>query len=346
MILPIRPKNFDRSKVKGLVASLITLKEPAAATALEVYAGGKLYQVVVDNANTGKLLLTKGRLQRRVTIIPLDKVKSRPLTNAKLARAQQVASRAEKGAKVNLALSLVGYAPEVDKAMQYVFGNGIVCTGSGEAAKQVCFDPEVKCKTITLEGDMFDPQGTLSGGSSNRGRGSVLLRLQKLNAARQEVAALSATLAKLDSALKGLAQKAKEFAKLSSKVELARHDLRLTEELVGQSQHGALQTQIAESVTQLEEEKGRQETAKAAEKAATARCSELRAEIADLVARREREMKEMEVKVAQKKKDLAKAGKAAAKAKEASRSGRTRTPTGPCRGGRNQGSNHTGGRVD
>jgi structural maintenance of chromosome 2 len=36
---------FDRSKVKGLVAELVTVKEEASATALEVAAGSKLYQV-------------------------------------------------------------------------------------------------------------------------------------------------------------------------------------------------------------------------------------------------------------------------------------------------------------
>lgn len=33
---------FDRSKVSGLVAELISVKEPAAANALEVAAGSKL----------------------------------------------------------------------------------------------------------------------------------------------------------------------------------------------------------------------------------------------------------------------------------------------------------------
>ena len=35
-------KNFDRSKVHGLVAKLITVKDASTATALEVAAGGKV----------------------------------------------------------------------------------------------------------------------------------------------------------------------------------------------------------------------------------------------------------------------------------------------------------------
>lgn len=38
-------RGFDRSRVKGLVAKLINLKDPSTATAIEVVAGSKLYQV-------------------------------------------------------------------------------------------------------------------------------------------------------------------------------------------------------------------------------------------------------------------------------------------------------------
>jgi len=38
-------RGWDRSRVKGPVAKLVHVKEPSAATALEVAAGGRLYQV-------------------------------------------------------------------------------------------------------------------------------------------------------------------------------------------------------------------------------------------------------------------------------------------------------------
>src|SRR5262249_49679964 len=68
--------NFDRSKVKGLVAQLFTLDKDVteAGTALEICAGGRLYNVVVDTAEAGTQLLQNGRLRKRVTIIPLNKI--------------------------------------------------------------------------------------------------------------------------------------------------------------------------------------------------------------------------------------------------------------------------------
>lgn len=68
--------NFDRSKVKGLVAQLFSIDKRymQAGTALEICAGGRLYNVVVDSAETGAALLQGGKLKKRVTIIPLNKI--------------------------------------------------------------------------------------------------------------------------------------------------------------------------------------------------------------------------------------------------------------------------------
>ena len=72
---------FDRSKVKGLVASLISLKpsDYDKATALEITAGGRLYNVIVQDPQVGQDLIDKGRLRKRVTIIPLNGIRDRRL---------------------------------------------------------------------------------------------------------------------------------------------------------------------------------------------------------------------------------------------------------------------------
>lgn len=67
---------------------------------------------------------------------------------------------------VHTALSLVGYESDLRKAMEYVFGSTLVCD-TLDNAKKVAFDKQVMTKTVTLGGDIFDPQGTLTGGESN-----------------------------------------------------------------------------------------------------------------------------------------------------------------------------------
>lgn len=67
---------------------------------------------------------------------------------------------------VHTSLSLVGYEADLRKAMEYVFGSTLVCD-TLDNAKRVAFDKQVMTKTVTLGGDIFDPQGTLSGGESH-----------------------------------------------------------------------------------------------------------------------------------------------------------------------------------
>lgn len=61
------------------------------------------------------------------------------------------------------ALSLVCYESELHKAMEWVFGTSFVCQNM-DVAKHVAFHNNVMRKCVTLDGDVFDPAGTLTGG--------------------------------------------------------------------------------------------------------------------------------------------------------------------------------------
>lgn len=71
------PPRFDMHKVKGLVASLLVLKpkDHGKSTALEIAAGGKLYNVVVEDKHVGRDLLEHGGIKKRMALIPLSKIR-------------------------------------------------------------------------------------------------------------------------------------------------------------------------------------------------------------------------------------------------------------------------------
>ena len=219
--------NFDRSKVKGLVAQLFTLdkKKSQAGTALEICAGGRLYNVVVDSAETGASLLQNGKLKKRVTIIPLNKISAFKASADKIGAAQKLAP-----GKVDLALSLIGYEKDVNAAMEYVFGSTLVCEDA-ETAKKVTFDPSVRMKSVTLEGDVYDPSGTLSGGSSPQSSG-VLVTMQKLNTVTKEMEALEAELRELQATMAKEKKKLDSTRKTKQEFDLKTHEVQLTEEQI------------------------------------------------------------------------------------------------------------------
>ena len=219
--------NFDRSKVKGLVAQLFSLDKnhTNAATALEICAGGRLYNVVVDSEVTGTQLLQKGKLRKRVTIIPLNKISAFKATAQTVATAQKLAP-----GKVDLALSLVGYDDEISAAMEYVFGNTLVCADA-ETAKKVTFDPNVRMRSITLEGDAYDPSGTLSGGSAPNSSG-MLVTLQKLNDITRQLSDAEQSLKELQIKIGQEKSKLDQAKRIKQDLDLKTHEIKLAQDQI------------------------------------------------------------------------------------------------------------------
>ncbi|MFH4975124.1 hypothetical protein AB6A40_001833 [Gnathostoma spinigerum] len=152
--------NFNRDLVKGLVAKLFRIKELRFATALEVAGGGNLSNVVVQNAETGRELISRGNLSRRVTMIPLDKIEGRVADNRKLERAKYLVGEGN----VFLAKDLVQYDKQLEPVMRFVFGNTLICTTS-DFAKKVTYDRQIMMRSVAISGEDYSPSGTLTGGS-------------------------------------------------------------------------------------------------------------------------------------------------------------------------------------
>ncbi|KAI2789082.1 Structural maintenance of chromosomes protein 2 [Penicillium oxalicum] len=239
---------FDRSKVKGLVAQLFTLNKDqvAAATALEICAGGRLYNVVVDSAETGTQLLQNGKLRKRVTIIPLNKISAFRASAEKIGAAQNIAP-----GKVDLALSLIGYDEEVVAAMNYVFGNTLICQDA-ETAKRVTFDPSVRMKSVTFDGDVYDPSGTLSGGSSPNSSG-VLVTLQKLNEITKEMRSKERQLASLEETMIREKKKLDAVRAIKQELDLKSHEIKLTQEQINGNSSSSIIQAVEEMKSNIEQ---------------------------------------------------------------------------------------------
>uniref|UniRef100_A0A7S2XJV8 SMC hinge domain-containing protein n=1 Tax=Attheya septentrionalis TaxID=420275 RepID=A0A7S2XJV8_9STRA len=286
---PVR--GFDRSKVKGLVAKLIQVKESAHATALEVVAGGKLYQVVVDEAITGKALLNNGRLQRRVTIIPLDKINARRITDSTANQASSIAN--SMGATASPAIELVGFDEEVRSAVEYVFGSTLVVDGM-DAANKIC--DATKTRTVTLQGDVYDPSGTISGGSSNN-LGSTLVKLTELTIASSELEMKETQLKQVASKLHGMASLSKQYGSLSDKLEIADAELSGIQKHLSQTSYGMLSEQFNSMSKEIEDANIEIEAMQKEKDVKWNLYNELKDKEADLTRQREDRLKEIDQKV-------------------------------------------------
>ncbi|KAF4587326.1 condensin complex component SMC2 [Ophiocordyceps camponoti-floridani] len=265
---------FDRSKVKGLVAQLFTLDEQhtRAGTALEICAGGRLYNVVVDSEVTGTQLLQRGKLRKRVTIIPLNKIAAFKASAQTLATAQRMAP-----GKVDLALSLVGYDDEVSAAMEYVFGNTLVCADA-ETAKRVTFDPSVRMRSITLEGDAYDPSGTLSGGSAPSSSG-VLVTLQKLNSLTRRLGESEKSLCEVQASIARDKSKLDQARRIEQDLDLKTHEIKLAQDQISNNSSSSIIQEVDRIKTTMSELRSSIEEAKARQSEALAQAKQIEKDI-------------------------------------------------------------------
>ncbi|PNH09256.1 Structural maintenance of chromosomes protein 2-1 [Tetrabaena socialis] len=213
----------------------------ATETLIDAPSPSPTVQVVVDDDATAKELLQKGQLRRRVTIIPLNKV-SYPQMHPSVAEAAARLS----GGRARPALELLQFDPRVAPAVQYAFANVFICQDAG-TAKKLAFSREVNMRCVTLEGDDFNPSGTLTGGSRGN-RACTLLRLAELAAAREALADAGRQLAEVEAQLGGVEAVAREHtkcggirrARLSKELALAQHSLGLAQARVAGSEGAQL----------------------------------------------------------------------------------------------------------
>ena len=206
-------QNFDARSVKGLFGELFDLSQDnqRAATALEVCAGFRLFNVVVDSDKTGSLLLQKGGLRKRITFIPLNRIVANVVRSDILNEAKRQAPN-----KVELALNLIQYDRSVQKAVEYVFGNKLICDDP-ETAKLVTFNDKIRTGSITLDGDNYDPSGRLSGGS-RRVSSSLINQFDRYKELKHEVDRIRNRLTEISQILRNMNQVATESNDIQQKL--------------------------------------------------------------------------------------------------------------------------------
>lgn len=296
-------KNFDRSKVHGLVCKLIKIKDVKMATALEVSAGGKLYNVVVDTEVTGKKLIQKGELRRRYTIIPLNKIAARSIAPDVVRRAEDLVGKKN----VNTALSLIGYEKDLKAAMEFVFGSVFVCSDMN-SAKKVTFDDKIMKKSVTMEGDSFDPAGTLTGGARAH-TNSILEKLSEFTEVESKLKEKQTKLHEVEKELNSLKHVAEKYTTFKQKYDLKVQEAELLKAHLEQGSHHQQLEDIEALKQSIEEQEGVLKKAEETQKKMSKKAKDLEDKIKNAKAVREKELKEAEGEVTKSKKKMEESGR-------------------------------------
>ncbi|XP_052777635.1 structural maintenance of chromosomes protein 2-like [Mya arenaria] len=296
-------KNFDRRRVNGLVLKLIKVKDVRSALALEVVAGGKLYNVVVDTENTGKQLLQKGELRQRVTIIPLNKISARAIPGDIVKRAEGLVGPNN----VHTALSLITYEGDLESAMQFVFGTAFVCPDM-DTAKRVTFDDRIQKKTVTLGGDSFDPAGTLTGGSRPQ-TNSILEKLDEYQQTETALRQKQEQLARVEQELANIRTVAQRYTKIKQQFDLKQQEVDHLKERMEQGSHHQQLEEINLLRSNMAEYEDTAKRTEEVKKKNAAKVKDLENKIKNQKQLRENELKDAEKEVGASKKKMEESSK-------------------------------------
>lgn len=139
-------------KLQGIYGTLAELFEvpDRYKTAVEVTAGASLFHYVVDTDATATKVMEILQKEKagRVTFMPLNRLKSKPVNIPKASDAVHM-------------LSKLKYDPKYEAAFEHVFGKTIICPNLQVAAQ---YARSHSVSAITPEGDRADKKGALTGG--------------------------------------------------------------------------------------------------------------------------------------------------------------------------------------
>ncbi|KAI7032279.1 hypothetical protein KC352_g47361, partial [Hortaea werneckii] len=166
--------------------------------------------------------------------------------------------------------------------------------------------PNVRLKSVTLEGDVYDPSGTLSGGSAAQGSG-VLLTLQKLNAITYELESEEEKLVHLERAMAKDAQKLKSARQIKQELDLKSHEIQLAENQIASNSSSSIIASVAEMRETISALKSNIQEADQRRKDAEAEAKRIEKDMKDFSSNKSGKLDQLQKEVEKLKKALSKA---------------------------------------
>ena len=281
-------QSWDASRVKGFAANLFRVKDQKYSRALSSLIGGSWRNVITDNDETGKLLLERGNLQTRTTIIPMTKINPRTIDQRVVKLAQNLVGKEN----AIPALDLIEYEKEVESAMKHLFGHSFICKDL-ETAKTVTYNKDIRTRSYTLDGDQMDPDGSLSGGAVQQGP-PILDEAARYNQLKRQFDEKTNEINEILNKIGGVQQVAEKFKSIKDKLENFQVQLRTAEDRIKSTVFQQSVDEIAELKTKVEK---LQQTIKDCQETKVqneAKVNDLSAKVSDSKGHRERELKSTE----------------------------------------------------
>ena len=180
-ILKESEKNSEfRKKMVGVLASLISVPEKFEM-AIETALGNALQNIVTKNEQDAKSIiefLKQGQFGR-ATFLPISSMKTRTLS-------QQDTILLKTEGCFGIAKDLISYEGEIENVISNLLGLTVIVTNLDVAIK-LAQNSKFSFKIVTLEGDVINPQGSMTGGSKKSEAVNLISRDREIKTLGEEI---------------------------------------------------------------------------------------------------------------------------------------------------------------
>ena len=210
--------------IEGAVAGLMVVPKEYGL-AIETALGSAMQHVVVDTEENARKAIgfLKQHSFGRATFLPMSVIKGRSIPTAQL---QMVTNHP---AFIGVASQLVKYDEKYASIMDNLLGSVIITNdlkGANELAKQL----QYRYRIVTLEGDVVNPGGSMTGGTTKGKNYSLLSRKGELEELKQKLPLMQKKTEQLEKEVKQLKDEISSETAKGEKMRASQEELRLLEQ--------------------------------------------------------------------------------------------------------------------
>ena len=202
----------------GVLANIIEVPDELD-TAIEMCLGASLQNIVTETEDDAKKLVEHLRKNNlgRASFLPITSVKGKKLDKIK---------GNEKGV-VGIASDLVKYSKKYEQIILNLLGRTVIVDNMDTAIK-VAKQNGYSFRIVTLEGDLINPSGAITGGSVAKKTVNILGRGKEIEKLEKEIKKIKAKIEKLQEEQKEYEESIEGILELSSNLEKELQEVEIT----------------------------------------------------------------------------------------------------------------------
>lgn len=215
LLKALKNNDLENEGFHGIVADLLSVNEKYEI-AINISLGGNLQNIVVDNEKNAKSMISYLKTNKlgRVTFLPIDTIKGNEL-------AIDMENLKKQGV-LGLAHRLIKYEKKYEDIFKSLLGRTIVIDNIDNAIK-FAKKTNHSYRIVTLEGELLNPGGSLSGGSY-KDNINIINRKVKIENMEKILSSLKADLSNLRT--KNL-EFQKEFKLIEEKIDILKNNIEI-----------------------------------------------------------------------------------------------------------------------